>query len=108
METKKEQIEKGLYADDGLIFLNKKGYQWSPDYCSKLMKKAILESGLPKDMSFKTTRSTCVSMVYEKGWTESQITDWVGHTSFRVTKEHYLAPDKKLKEKLGETLSDIF
>lgn len=108
MEIKKEQIEKGLYADDGLVFLNKKGNQWRPDYCSKLVKKAIVDSGLPADMSFKTMRSTCVSMIYGKGWTESQITDWVGHTSFKVTKEHYLAPDKELKEKLGETLSDIF
>lgn len=107
-EIKEEQCTKGIYSEDGLVFTRDNDKQWSPDYCSKLFKAALKACGFAENMSFKTLRSTCVCIAHEKGWTDSQITDWVGHTSFKVTRDHYLVPTKRLKDKMGATLSDVF
>ena len=108
MQNMEEQKKMGIYSDDGLVFLTDKGAQWSPDYCSKLFKMGLVACGFPEGMSFKTMRSTCVCIAHEKNWSDSWIIDWVGHTSFKVTRNNYLEPTRILKENMGKTLEGVF
>lgn len=98
--NKQDKINKHVF--------NYNNKPWDPDYCSKLFKKALVEAGLPSNLSFKTTRSTCATKLIEKGYTDSQIILHMGHTDISTTRRHYMEMSNSLSKEMVNSIDKLF
>ena len=116
MELSRVQKERGCYRPDGLVFWDTESNKpYSPDYMSKLFKKAVKKcKGIPDSYHFYDMRKTCTTLLLESGdWTLDEIQMWIGHESranksHRVLLDHYLTVTMKWKRDKVASIEDIF
>ena len=90
------------------VFNDRQDKPWAPDYCSKLFKMALVDAGLPSNMSFKSTRSTCACKLLESNINDSQIIKYMGHMDIETTRRNYLENTKKTQTNLMNTIGGLF
>ena len=99
-----KQKQLGVWTPDGYVFLNNQNKPHNPDYVSKLLKQVIRELGLPDNLSFKSTRSTCATYLISSNISDSNIEKWLGHYDIETTKRYYA--QQTMSEK-NNILNDI-
>ena len=111
IRLKNRQIEKGLYKEDGFVFIWEEdsenvGEPFNPDYISKLFKKAIKLCPFVDDgLHFHHLRHSCCSILREIGWPREEISAWLGHGGEEITKEIYDHYEEKVKKSSLDILS---
>lgn len=107
-KIKEWQKEKGIYSDDGYIFLWEDGREYNPDYITKLFKKAILACpNIPKDITFHGLRHSCCAILFCEGWDIAEVQKWLGHKDVAVTANIYNHVSKKWKNSHGKKVNSI-
>lgn len=103
------QKELGIYSDNGYVFTWEDGKVYSPDYLSKLFKKAVKRCGkVPENLTLHGLRHSCCAILFEEGWDLGKVQSWLGHSDIAVTANIYNHVSKKWKNKHGEMVDKIF
>lgn len=109
LEIMESQKKLGIYSKDGYVFMWDDGRVYSPDYITKLFKKAVLRCGLvPKDLTVHGLRHSCCAILFEDGWDLGKVQQWLGHGDITVTANIYNHISKKWKNRHGEKVDEIF
>ena len=104
-EIQNQQIEKGIYEKDGLVFISSSKEIFSPNSISTKFKYIIRRADFIKDKNIHlhSLRHTCVNLLYyEFNFTLDQIAKWVGHSSKYISEKYYLHDNMDWKIKQGE------
>ena len=108
-ELKQDQIEKGVYKEDGLVFLDEYGRGLDPDYVTKLFKKAVKKCEyIQNELNFHDLRKSCASLLFEKGWTVDQVAAWIGHSDIETTWRIYVKVTEKWKKEKAKELNGMY
>ncbi|MCM1259051.1 MAG: site-specific integrase [Roseburia sp.] len=109
MEIMESQKKLGIYSKDGYVFQWEDGRVYSPDYITKLFKKAVIRSGcVPQNLTVHGLRHSCCAILFENGWDLGQVQNWLGHSDIAVTANIYNHVSRKWKNKHGEMVDRIF
>ena len=109
LELMESQKEQGIYSKDGYVFTWEDGRIYSPDYITKLFRKAVVRSGMvPEDLTVHGLRHSCCAILFEKGWDLGEVQNWLGHSDIAVTANIYNHVSKKWKNKHGKMVDKIF
>ncbi|MCM1101153.1 MAG: site-specific integrase [Acetatifactor muris] len=109
MEIMESQKKLGIYSKDGYVFKWEDGRVYSPDYITKLFRKAVIRSGcVPEDLTVHGLRHSCCAILFENGWELGQVQNWLGHSDITVTANIYNHVSKKWKNKHGEKVDRVF
>ncbi len=109
LELMESQKELGIYSENGYVFTWEDGRVYSPDYMSKLFKKAVKRCGeVPEDLTLHGLRHSCCAILFEEGWELAKVQQWLGHSDISVTANIYNHVSKKWKNKHGEMVDGIF
>ena len=106
MELRDNQKQIGIYDDNGYIFLWDDGREYSPDYMTKLFKKAVTAcpSDIPREITLHGLRHSCCAILFEKGWDIAEVQQWVGHSDIQITANIYNHVSKKWKNRHGKMI----
>lgn len=108
-ELMEKQKESGIYAKDGYVFKWDDGTAYSPDYITKLFKKAVQRcDAAPDNMTFHGLRHSCCAILFEKGWDLGKVQNWLGHSDITVTANIYNHVSKKWRNRQGKIIDDMF
>lgn len=103
------QKELGIYKTDGYVFTWDDGRTYSPDYITKLFRKAVVRSGcVPEDLTVHGLRHSCCAILFEDGWELGQVQNWLGHSDITVTANIYNHVSRKWKNRQGQKVDEIF
>lgn len=103
------QKELGIYSEKGYVFTWENGKVYSPDYMSKLFKKAVKSCGkVPENLTLHGLRHSCCAILFEEGWDLGKVQNWLGHSDISVTANIYNHVSKRWKNKHGEMVDKIF
>lgn len=94
-----------IYSD--YIFTWPDGRLITPDYVSHGFKKIIKKNDFPY-MRFHDLRHSCASILYDKGWKEKDIQEWLGHSDIGTTMEIYTHISNSRKNILAKDLEGTF
>lgn len=109
LELMESQKELGAYSENGYVFTWEDGRVYSPDYMSKLFRKAVKRCGkVPEDLTLHGLRHSCCAILFEEGWELAKVQQWLGHSDISVTANIYNHVSKKWKNKHGEMVDGIF
>ena len=109
LEIMESQKKLGIYSKDGYVFMWNDGRVYSPDYITKLFRKAVVRCGfVPKDLTVHGLRHSCCAILFEDGWDLDLIHNWLGHSDITITSNIYNHISKKWKNKHGEKVDEIF
>ena len=91
-EVEKIFIErhKKHYQIGRLVFCKTNGFPYQVDYISKKFKSACERLNLPSGYHLHCLRSTLGSELVSKGVPIYTVSKLLGHSSVKVTEEHYL------------------
>lgn len=64
-------------------------FDFKPEYVTKKFTAFCRSKGIP-DFSLKSCRTTFATRCEERGIPEPIIQSWLGHTSYKTTKQHYV------------------
>ena len=80
-----------------------------PDYPTKALKKIVERNPeLPKGLTFRKLRTSCVSMPVHEVRDVKSIQKWVGHSNINTTLQYYTkARDSIVKKDVSEDMSKI-
>lgn len=109
LDIMEHQKELGIYSKDGYVFTWDDGRIYSPDYITKLFKKAVLRCEcVPEDLTVHGLRHSCCAILFEDGWDLGQVQNWLGHSDITVTANIYNHVSKKWKNKHGKRADESF
>lgn len=109
LSIKQEQEENARFFGkeyqnkDGYVFTWEDGRPYSPDYITKIFKKAIRDFGRP-EITLHKLRHSCCSMLIEKGWNIKQLQYWMGHADAETTLNIYSHYNR---QKLNQNRNDL-
>lgn len=95
------------YTESDYVFTWPDGRPISPDYVSHGFKKVIKKNNFPY-MRFHDLRHSCASILYDKGWKEKDIQEWLGHSDIGTTMEIYTHISNSRKNILAKDLEGTF
>lgn len=103
------QKKLGIYSKDGYVFTWEDGTVYSPDYISKLFKKAVKRCGcVPENLTLHGLRHSCCAILFEDGWNLGQVQNWLGHSDITVTANIYNHVSKRWKNMHGKLADNVF
>ncbi|MCM1561672.1 MAG: site-specific integrase [Butyrivibrio sp.] len=109
LELMESQKKLGTYSPDGYVFQWENGKPYSPDYITKLFRKAVMRSGcVPEGLTVHGLRHSCCSILFEEGWDLGRIQNWLGHSDIAITADTYNHVSRKWKNKQGQKVDEIF
>ncbi len=109
LELMETQKKLGTYSEDGYVFKWEDGKTYSPDYITKLFRKAVIRCGkVPADLTVHGLRHSCCAILFENGWELARVQNWLGHSDISVTANIYNHVSKKWKNRQGEIVDEIF
>ena len=109
LDIKERQKKLGIYTKDGYVFKWDDGRVYSPDYITKLFKKAVLScDAVSDDMTFHGLRHSCCAILFEQGWDLARVQNWLGHSDITVTANIYNHVSKKWRNKQGNMIDELF
>ncbi|MCM1304099.1 MAG: site-specific integrase [Butyrivibrio sp.] len=109
LELMESQKRLGTYSPDGYVFQWEDGRPYSPDYITKLFRKAAMRSGcVPEGLTVHGLRHSCCSILFEEGWDLGRIQNWLGHSDIAITADTYNHVSRKWKNKQGQKVDEIF
>lgn len=107
--AKKEENKKfygNTYHDSEFLFTWEDGIPFNPDYLYHHFTNVMKEFGRP-NFTLHNLRHSCASYLYECGWKEWDIANWLGHEDATTTKEWYAVLTKAHNDKQAKTLGGI-
>ena len=109
IDIMESQKRLGIYSEDGYVFKWDNGKTYSPDYITKLFRKAVLRCGkVPENLTLHGLRHSCCAILFENGWDLGKVQAWLGHSDISVTANIYNHVSRKWKNKHGKTVDMIF
>lgn len=109
LELMERQKETGIYSEDGYVFRWEDGRAYSPDYITKLFRKAVSGcSAVPDSLTFHGLRHSCCAILFEKGWDLGRVQNWLGHSDITVTANIYNHVSKKWRNQHGKMIDELF
>lgn len=109
LDIMEHQKELGIYSKDGYVFTWNDGRIYSPDYITKLFRKAVTRCGcVPEDLTVHGLRHSCCAILFENGWELGDVQNWLGHSDITVTANIYNHVSKKWKNKHGKIVDKVF
>ncbi len=109
LDIMERQKELGIYSENGYVFTWEDGRVYSPDYITKLFRKAVIRCGcVPQDLTLHGLRHSCCAILFEDGWELGKVQNWLGHSDITVTANIYNHVSKKWKNKNGKIVDEIF
>lgn len=109
LDIMERQKELGIYSKDGYVFTWDDGRTYSPDYISKLFRKAVIRCGcVPEDLTIHGLRHSCCAILFNGGWELGEVQNWLGHSDIKVTANIYNHVNKKWKNKHGKMADESF
>lgn len=108
MELMAWQKEKGIYADNGYIFLWEDGREYNPDYITKLFAKAVARCPEVTKITLHGLRHSCCAIYFQEGWQLAEVQAWLGHSDIAVTANIYNHVSKKWKNEQGKRVDGFF
>lgn len=109
LDLMESQKGLGIYSENGYVFTWEDGRVYSPDYMSKLFKKAVQRCGkVPEDLTLHGLRHSCCAILFEEGWDLGKVQSWLGHSDISVTANIYNHVSKKWRNKHGVMVDEIF
>lgn len=104
METQKTI---GTYEKDGYIFKDCKGSPIRPDSLTRGFQRVLKSHGLPV-MRFHDLRHSTASILFDEGWSEKDIQEWLGHSDIETTLNIYVHYGRDRKILASEKLIGMF
>lgn len=109
LDVMERQKELGIYSKDGYVFKWEDGRIYSPDYITKLFRKAVIRCEcVPENLTVHGLRHSCCAILFEDGWELGQVQNWLGHSDITVTANIYNHVSKKWKNKHGKMVDEVF
>lgn len=109
LELMDSQKKLGIYSKDGYVFKWEDGRTYSPDYITKLFRKAVIRCGkVPENLTVHGLRHSCCAILFEDGWDLGKVQNWLGHSDITVTANIYNHVSRKWKNRQGEKVDEIF
>lgn len=108
-ENEYRAIMGNSYHDNDYVFKYEDGSYFYPDRPSKEFRKIIKANPeLPQNIRLHGLRTSCVSILAEKGFSITEIQKYVGHASPETTLKIYSkVKSKRVKETLTDTMGDL-
>lgn len=88
------------------LFTWEDGVPFNPDYLYHHFSDVMKEFGRP-NFTLHNLRHSCASYLYECGWKEWDIANWLGHENATTTKEWYAVLTKAHNDKQAKTLNGL-
>lgn len=109
MDIMEHQKELGIYSKNGYVFTWDDGRTYSPDYITKLFRKAVIRCEcVPEDLTVHGLRHSCCAILFEDGWDLGKVQNWLGHSDITITANIYNHVSRKWKNRQGEKVDEIF
>lgn len=106
----KKEEDKAFYGkqyyNSDYVFTWEDGRPFSPDYLTKHFEKLMKEYGKP-ETTLHNMRASCANFLYETGWGEWEISDYLGHSDPSVSKKWYIALKKQNNRKKMDSLNGV-
>ena len=107
-EHSKKTLRSAYVGNDyNLVFTNKEGKMYRPDYITKKFQKLLKQYNFEK-MRFHDLRHSCATIMRDRGIPIDNISKWLGHSDVSTTTDIYIHKDKDINYTTGETMKDIF
>lgn len=107
LALKKEQETAGIYEADGYLFRDKQGRVMRPDCLTRGFQRVLKAHHLP-NMRFHDLRHSTASILFDKGWSEKDVQEWLGHSDIETTLNIYVHYSRGRKILCAERLKGMF
>ena len=107
--AKKEENRKfygNTYKESEFLFTWEDGEPFRPDYLYHHFVNVMRDFGNPK-FTIHNIRHSCASLLFECGWSDWEIAEWLGHKDPQTTRQWYIIISKSHMKKKGDTLNGI-
>lgn len=108
--AKKEENKKyygNTYQESGYLFTWEDGKPFNLDSLGKMFTRTAEEFGRP-NFTLHNLRHSCSSFLFEEGWREWEIAEWLGHADAATTKRWYAVLAKGHNDKKADSLNGKF
>lgn len=95
------------YELDGYLFRDEKGRVMRPDCLTRGFQRVLKAHHLP-NMRFHDLRHSTASILFDKGWSEKDIQEWLGHSDIETTLNIYVHYSRDRKILSAEKLKGMF
>lgn len=104
-QTKYKKIFGNSYTNTDYVFTKEDGTLYYPAYPTHKLTKVIKKYDLPS-ITFHELRKSCITMLlFEKGWSMKEVSEWVGHSDIYITMKIYAQITKNHKQSLADSLN---
>ena len=97
---------KDVYNDTGYVFTKQDGSIYYPSSLSHKLMRVIKENELPH-LRFHDLRHSCASILYDRGWEEKDISEWLGHSDIETTMNIYAHIFFSRKQKMADSIHGL-
>lgn len=106
-EKAKRKEYGSAYVESDYIFKWPDGSMIPPDHVTHKWSKIIKKYALRK-ITFHQLRHSCASILLNMGYSLAEVSEWMGHSSIRVTKDVYGHLEFQKKQNIAQGLSSKF
>ncbi len=94
------------YHQNDRVFCWEDGLEFAPDWTVKHFKKIMTKYGRP-DFTLHNLRHSAATFLFEMGWSEWEIADWLGHADPSTTKKWYAVISKAHNDEKARRLEGV-
>ena len=105
-QTANKKLFGKKYIDTGYVFVKEDGSEYYPKYPQQELLKMIKREHLPHK-TFHALRHGCVTAMLDRAQTMKDVSEWVGHSSIKITMDLYAHIDKKRKAETAKAMEGL-